>query len=131
MLSSTLVLKDAANADRSFVQIDTTGTTDGIVRVDAGLVRPDRCELRIRHQPAGQGLSKGKRHNLSLTRMVKDDVGNVRNVVVNISVTVPEHPSITNELVADLTHQGFDAFVSTGTFVIDSTFLASLLLGES
>lgn len=131
MLSSTLVLKDASDTSHNFVQIDTSGTTDGIVRLDSSKTRPEKGELKIRHQPSGSKLNIGRRHTLTLITSVKDDVNNVRDAKLNISLEVPDHSSITNNVLIDLLHMGFDAFVSTGSFTIDSAFLASILLGES
>lgn len=131
MLSSTISLKPVSESAEDFVQVVAKAITDGILRRDIAIVKPEKKELLIRHSTRGSGAQIGQNHVISLQQTVSDAVGVLYPLTASVSLTVPDNAAVTKAMVYDAIRQLVDFFCTTSPVTIDTNMVDSILAGEA
>lgn len=122
-LSDSLVLKDSALADKTFVTL--TRDAQSVLRFDTASNNVEPRTLSVKHSVQGTrktGITN--RHLISATDLQVDSLGNEVPMVVNLTMSVPQNVEATDARVKDLI-----AFVTNA--VADPTRFTQLMRGES
>lgn len=101
------------------------------IRVSGSTTSPDRDSLRIAHED--RKISNHQGHNVVVSRetAVDDASGVMHSCITSFSITHDPDAVITKTMIYDQIRQIIDLVSTTGTVVIDTAKVDSLLLGEA
>ena len=99
-LSSTIVLKDNAAADKTFVQNQLDGSGSQRIDVSSNLSNPR--VMKLSHSSSGKGVDAVDRHLVQFASTETDVNGKVVTVIVNTTLSVPRNSQISRTDIDDL-----------------------------
>jgi len=125
-------LDDASGDAVAYALISRDGK--GTVRRDVATTNSEPGLMAIRHDISGKGANILDRRLLQFSKTVTDDQGVPRIATVNLSLIVPRHDVITDQIVIDLVANAADFITGGGcgdSGLVSTAPLVQFLRGES
>lgn len=126
MLGDSIVLKDEAAANHTFVTVGSPNGT-AITRIDQATTLSAPRKMVVSHSTSGSGLNLVDRHLIQFTEVELDAAGNPFTTIVNFTIARPRRAT-GNTTVYNLVSYLKDAIDTEGAH---SALIDQILQGQS